>query len=160
MHSLSPIEPPTYRWLITAEEPAGSSGLTGIGRTADVHRGRSRRCPLATRQGSDQCKALLGHECNDTEWHFVINQVDAKADAPATIHVMWANGNSADVALAKITGGVAHYVTTDNLDTVVTSATATIYGGWSGQFNLSHGPCGATSTSSAPPSPTSPVPPS
>jgi hypothetical protein len=105
-------------------------------------------------------KALLGHECNDTEWHFVINQVDTKADAPATIHVTWANGNSEDVALAKFTGGVAHYITTDNLDSVVTSATATIYGGWSGQFNLSHGPCGTPSTSSAPPSSTGPVLPS
>jgi hypothetical protein len=98
-------------------------------------------------------KSLLGHECDDTEWHFVINQIDVVAHAPATIHVTWANGQSEDVPLAKFTGGVAHYVTTANLDSVVTSATATIYGGWSGQFNLSHGPCGTPSTSSSSSSP-------
>jgi hypothetical protein len=103
-------------------------------------------------------KSLLGHECDDTEWHFVINQIDVVANAPATIHVTWANGQSEDVPLAKFTGGVAHYVTTDNLDSVVTSATATIYGGWSGQFNLSHGPCGTPSTSSSSSSESSPPP--
>ncbi|MBA2767798.1 MAG: hypothetical protein H0U35_01445, partial [Sporichthyaceae bacterium] len=36
----------------------------------------------------------------------------------------------------------AHYATTANLTSTVTSATTDIYAGWSGQFNLSHGPCG------------------
>jgi hypothetical protein len=39
---------------------------------------------------------------------------------------------------------VAHYETKTNLDSTVKSATATIYSGWSGQFNLSHGPCTET----------------
>lgn len=89
-------------------------------------------------------KALTGHECNDTEWHFVITQVDTESDAPASIHVTWANGNQEDVLLNKFTGGTAHYLTTDNLNSTVTSATANIYSGWSGEFNLSHGPCTET----------------
>lgn len=36
---------------------------------------------------------------------------------------------------------VAHYTTTSDLDSAVTYATAEIYNGWDGQFNLSHDPC-------------------
>jgi hypothetical protein len=99
-------------------------------------------------------KALADHECNSTEWHFVITQVDTEAHAAASIHVTWANGSSENVALDKFTGGVAHYVTTANLDSTVVSATAQIYAGWSGQFNLSHGPCGTSSNSPPPPTKT------
>jgi hypothetical protein len=114
------------------------------------------RSPVAQATGTQEISAtaLTDHECNDTEWHFVITQIDTEADAPATIHVEWANGNSEDVPLDKFTGGVAHYATTDNLDSTVTSATAEIYAGWHGQFNLSHGPCGTPSTTSPPPSTT------
>jgi hypothetical protein len=103
-------------------------------------------------------KALTDHECEDTEWHFVITQVDSADHAPAAIHVTWANGDSADVPLAMFTGGVAHYTTMDNLDSTVTSATAEIYAEWSGEFNLSHGPCGPPPSSSPPPSTTKPPP--
>jgi hypothetical protein len=95
-------------------------------------------------------KVLSGHECDATEWHFVITQIDSSANAPATIHVVWANGAEEDVPLSKFTGGTAHYVTDSNLDSTVVSATADIYVGWSGQFNLSHGPCGPSPS----PSPT------
>ena len=96
-------------------------------------------------------KALTDHECDATEWHFVITQIDSAANAPATITVTWANGASEVVPLYKFTGGVAHYVTTSNLDSTVVSATADIYSGWSGQFNLSHGPCGPTTPPTTPP---------
>lgn len=86
-------------------------------------------------------KALVDHECDETEWHFVINQINEEANAPANIAVSWANGASESVSLWKFTGGVAHYVTTANLDSAVTQATAWIYEEWDGQFNLSHGPC-------------------
>jgi hypothetical protein len=99
-------------------------------------------------------KALSDHECNSTEWHFVINQIDEEAHAPSSIHVEWANGASADVSLDKFTGGVAHYVTTANLDSTVTSASAEIYSEWDGQFNLSHGPCPAEPTDTPVPSDT------
>ena len=92
-------------------------------------------------------KALTDHECDSTEWHFVINQIDSEAKAPQSITVKWANGNTEVVPLSKFTGGVAHYATTSNLDSTVVSATATIYSWWKGQFNLSHGPCGAPSPS-------------
>lgn len=101
-------------------------------------------------------KALTDHECNSDEWHFVINQIDMESDAPASIHVTWANGQEADVARGAFTGGVAHYTTTANLDSTVTSATATIYDSWSGQFNLSHGPCNAPPPSTTTPSTTTP----
>jgi hypothetical protein len=81
------------------------------------------------------------HECVATEWHFVITQINS-ANAPPNITVEWANGETEIVPLDRVTGGTAHYVTTSNLDSTVVSATATIFAGWSGQFNLSHGPCG------------------
>jgi len=97
-------------------------------------------------------KALTDHDCDATEWQFVITQIDSEANAPDFITVTWANGVTVteDVQLSKFTGGVAHYVTTAHLDLTVVSATADIYAGWSGQFNLSHGPCGPSPS----PSPT------
>lgn len=91
-------------------------------------------------------KALTDHECNNDEWHFVITQVANEGLAPPTIHVEWTNGNDEDVPLDAFTGSVAHYVTTDNLDSTVESASATIYNSWDGQFNLSHGPCNEVTT--------------
>jgi hypothetical protein len=112
-------------------------------------------------QGTITAKALTDHECDATEWHFVINQIDSEAKAPQSITVKWANGSTEVVPLSKFTGGVAHYATTSNLDSTVVSATATIYSWWKGQFNLSHGPCGAptpsptkTETETPTPSPT------
>src|SRR5688500_9291599 len=71
-------------------------------------------------------KALTDHSCNTTEWHFVINQIDVEANAPATINVVWDNGAVENVPLVKFTGGVAHYTTFSHLDARVTSATAVI----------------------------------
>jgi len=102
-------------------------------------------------------KALTDHECNSDEWHFVINQIDMASDAPASIHVTWANNQQADVPLGNFTGGVAHYTTTANLNSTVTSATATIYDAWSGQFNLSHGPCNTPPPSTTAPTTTTPA---
>lgn len=88
-------------------------------------------------------KALTDHECDASEWHFVITSIDSESNAPASITVNFANSNSVTVSLDKYTGKTAHYTTTTNLDSTVTSATALIYSGWGGQFNLSHGPCTA-----------------
>ncbi|MGB9593059.1 MAG: hypothetical protein ACPL7R_02835, partial [Anaerolineae bacterium] len=79
-------------------------------------------------------KALTDHECDDTEWHFVITQVADEASAPASIEVRWADGSVEIVPLWKFTGGTAHYATTLHLNSQVVSATATIYASWSGQF--------------------------
>jgi hypothetical protein len=78
------------------------------------------------------------------EWHFIINQIDDEANAPASIHVVWANTIAEDIPLSNFTGGTAHYATNSNLTSSVDSATAVIYVGWlegNGQFVLSHGPC-------------------
>lgn len=89
-------------------------------------------------------KALDDHECDSTEWHFVINQINNADNTPGSIAVTWANGDTDEVPLDRVTpGGTAHYATTANLDSTVISATTDIYAGWSGEFNLSHGPCRA-----------------
>lgn len=101
---------------------------------------------------SISAKAISDHECNADEWHFVITQVASEGQAPASIHVVWEDESEADVPLQKYTGSTAHYQTTDHLDSLVVSASATIYSGWEGQFNLSHGPCEVvTTTTTAPP---------
>src|SRR6266567_3725112 len=99
-------------------------------------------------------KALASHDCDDTEWHFIITGIKDGITAPSTIHVTWANSAEEDVALDGVNGQAASYTTTSNLDSTVVSATAVIDSAWvdgNGQFNLSHGPCG-TSSSSPPPS--------
>ncbi|MBI4057778.1 hypothetical protein HY405_00430 [Candidatus Microgenomates bacterium] len=102
-------------------------------------------------------KALTDHECDSSEWHFVITQIESESKVPSSITVSWQNGASETISMWKYTGKTAHYVTTSNLDSLVTSATTTIYGEWDGQFNLSHGPCGQVSptpTPSGSPTPT------
>ena len=89
-----------------------------------------------------EAKALTNHECDETVWHFIINQLSDPSLAPPSITVTWANGATEVVPLDNVTpGGMAHYSTTSHLDYPVTSATAEIYEEWDGQFNLSHGPC-------------------
>jgi hypothetical protein len=99
---------------------------------------------LGTEGQTIYAKALTEHGCNNSEWHFLINQIDEEYHAPASIHVYWANGNDQVLLLDDFTGGVAHYRTTSNLGSTVTQAVATIYHDWDGEFNLSHGPCGST----------------
>ncbi len=102
-------------------------------------------------------KALTSHECNATQWQFVITQIDTEADAPASITVTFANGDVVTVALSSFTGGTAHYITTSDLDSTVVSATAQIYDAWSGEFNLSDGPCPGTATPTATETPVTPT---
>jgi hypothetical protein len=90
--------------------------------------------------------SLADHQCNETEWHFIINQIDEEANAPASIHVTFSDG-VVDIPLEKFTGGAAHYTLVgQHLNATVIDATATIYEDWSGEFVLSHGPCGTTET--------------
>ena len=87
-------------------------------------------------------KALDDHECDDSEWHFVITQIDSEANAPDHILVYWVGvPDPLSVPISSFTGGTAHYATTMNLEKAVSEATAEIYISWDGQFNLSHGPC-------------------
>ena len=90
---------------------------------------------------SIDAKALTDHDCDAGEWHFVITGVRG-VGAPASVDVTWADGSEETVLHGRTTGNVAHYTTTSNLDVPVESATADVAARWSGQFNLSHGPCG------------------
>jgi hypothetical protein len=72
-------------------------------------------------------KALTEHGCDPDEWGFVITGIDDPADAPASITVVWANGDTEVVPLDEVTGKTAHYRTTSNLDSTVVSATAEIF---------------------------------
>jgi len=85
--------------------------------------------------------SLTSHSCDDDEWHFVITQVSPDTAAPAYIDVWWYGGIHETVALGGVTGGTAHYSWYGHFDLPVVNATAEIYSGWSGNFNLSHGPC-------------------
>ncbi len=93
-----------------------------------------------------EAKALDDHDCDETEWHFVINQIESEALAPASIHVVWANSDEQDISQSAFTGKVAHYNSTANLNSTVVGAYTYIYVDWDGQFNLSHGPCPPTPT--------------
>ncbi|GAB4403870.1 MAG: hypothetical protein Kow00123_15320 [Anaerolineales bacterium] len=91
---------------------------------------------ITVNQGS-----LTGHSCDDTEWHFVITQVSPDTAAPASIEVWWYGGVHETLPLDRVTGGTAHYRWYGHFDLPVVNATAQIYPGWTGNFNLSHGPC-------------------
>ena len=105
---------------------------------------------------------LTDHASSSTEWHFVITQVEGTP--PASITVQWSNGTSSVLPLAKLTGGTAHYSTTQHLGDGVTvvGATAVVPEGTTvGNFNLSHGPTGnngGTTTTTTVPEPTTTVP--
>lgn len=89
-------------------------------------------------------KSLTDQTCDSSEWHFVITQVATEYLAPASIEVEFSGGDTVTVPLGDYTGKTAHYTEVSHLDETVVSATADIYNDWSGQFNLSHGPCGDT----------------
>lgn len=74
------------------------------------------------------------------EWHFVITQIDTLSHAPASITAVFSDGTEV-ISRDTYTGHTAHYRTTSHQGATLTTATATIYSSWSGQFNLSHQPC-------------------
>lgn len=102
--------------------------------------------------------SLTDHECNNEEWHFVINQVDSEDLCPENIQVSWGNGSSEEIGLDKYSGsngsGVCHYYSYENLSSPVIEGQAEIYSSWVGNFNLSHGPCGPFSTNTPTPTTT------
>src|SRR5438067_375806 len=54
--------------------------------------------------------------CDPTQWHWIINQIDTQAHAPAFITVTWNNGTPVQIPLQKATDGVvAHYNSTLHL---------------------------------------------
>jgi hypothetical protein len=92
------------------------------------------------------------YECNADEWHWIINQLDTRAK-PDHIHVQL-DGVNIQVNLDANPSVNAHYTYTGHLDGMATAlATALLENSetWTGQFNLSHGPC---NTSTATPTET------
>jgi len=94
---------------------------------------------------------------DNTQWHFIINQIDNKVDAPSSIHVVWSDGSTSDPPLDKFTGKVAHYVDTAHLNLfpkwdsflklyLVSAQINCSYG----NFNISHGPGPGTPTPEMP----------
>ncbi|MPZ50793.1 MAG: hypothetical protein GEU75_16090 [Dehalococcoidia bacterium] len=77
-----------------------------------------------------------------SSWHFIINQITPASNAPASILVTWQNGDTQSVGLDRVTGKVGHYtVAATASHSEILSATAQIYDGWRGQFNLSSVEC-------------------
>jgi hypothetical protein len=100
--------------------------------------------PVSAKQASldEHQTACLEAGGTLTSWHFVINQVSPATNAPASITVSWENGDSEVVPLDRVTGKVAHYTVEGTAShTLIESATADIYAGWTGQFNLSSVKC-------------------
>src|SRR5689334_1993148 len=83
------------------------SRLPGVGSAgtaqASTSSGQDNR-PTRTAQPAESktihAKALSDHECDNSEWQFVITQVQDASSAPSSIDVTWANGNSESVALS------------------------------------------------------------
>jgi hypothetical protein len=84
----------------------------------------------------------------EIEWHFVITQIAKKSSlAPGSITAQFQNAGTVTIGLDKFTGGTAHYTYYTSSPERLIDAWATIYAGWSGQFNLSHAECvGSTPT--------------
>lgn len=94
----------------------------------------------------------------DEGYHFIINQIADTGSKPASITVSWSDGSSTVVALSPpFEPAVAHYdafPATPGL--TVVDATADIYEGWVGNFNLSGCLTGTPPTTSTSPSTTAP----
>ena len=91
----------------------------------------------------DQQRSCLSAGGSITSAHFVINQISPASNAPASIDVTWSNGDVENVPLDRVTGRVAHYTVAGSAThTAISTATADIYDGWGGQFNLSSVECG------------------
>ena len=89
-------------------------------------------------------------EGSEDEWHFVITNLTPATDAgaPAKITAYFNIAGLVDIPLEKITGGTAHYRLTGQYltDTLEYACGILPAGSCYGNFNLSHAPCGTTTT--------------
>jgi hypothetical protein len=101
--------------------------------------------------------SIAGTSCEDDEYLFIINQLDKSSDAPASIQVQLSCGGSITVNLSKLNNKLALYsLPAGDVPGGCTpvGATAVIYDSYSGNFVISHVPCGSPSPSPSPePSP-------
>lgn len=135
------------RWLLLVAL-AATSGLllvdvvpTLAGLADDEEAGASFQADLCAGRGCEvvHAQGLEDHDCEPSEWHFVITHVDEDT-APRSIHVVWAE-DDASVGLARVDGRTAHYRTSSHLDQPVEDARTRIHEGWDGRFTLGDGPC-------------------
>jgi hypothetical protein len=103
--------------------------------------------PTAEVQSSaiSQDNALVPTDCNQTEWHWIINQLGGRTK-PASITVYFDTGTVVvPLDTHQASEDVAHYTLTTHLgdSLVAPGATTTLENAetWAGRFNLSHGPC-------------------
>lgn len=143
---------------ILASILAGGILMGGMAFPAQADAGTSTKTINAT-GGLDQ--QVPNCDGSQVEAYFVINQLDSSADAPASITVSFSNGGTATEPLLVINGPVAKYQGPVPAGATVTGASATIYGAWEGQFNLSHYFCGEsipTTTTTVPETTTTTIP--
>ncbi len=99
--------------------------------TKDSHNGAT---------GTEVCAEDRDEKSN--EWHWVITQAGGGI-APASIEVTFLYAGTVTVPVDNVTpGGLAHYYYFGFLGDTHVVATTEIDESWSGQFNLSHYPCG------------------
>lgn len=127
-----------FRGQATATTRGTSLATTNNVSRLDTDLPEDRLDPCRVEHGA---QALDDHPCDETEWHFVINQLDDASEAPHEIVVTWDGSITKEVDLDHTTQSTAHYTTTDHLDADVTGARADLPASWDGRFNLSHGPC-------------------
>jgi hypothetical protein len=92
-----------------------------------------------------QSNSLVPTDCNQTEWHWIINQLNGRTK-PASITVFFDSGSVVvPLDTTQSSKDVAHYTLTSHLGDalVAPGATTTLenVSSWTGRFNLSHGPC-------------------
>jgi uncharacterized iron-regulated membrane protein len=71
------------------------------------------------------------------KWHFVITQIAESSLAPGSITAQFQNAGTVTIGLGNFTGGTAHYTYYTSSPETLIDASATIYAGWRGEFNLS-----------------------
>jgi hypothetical protein len=125
----------------------------------------AQRSQTPTPSGTKPISIKDGHkgthvECSDSqqiEWHFVITQIADSSLAPGSITAQFQNAGTVTIGLDKFTGGTAHYTYYTSSPETLIDASATIYAGWDGQFNLSHAECVGSTPTATPTQVTTPV---
>ncbi len=75
-------------------------------------------------------------------WHFVITMPPHSEDPPSSITVEFRDAGTVEVnRSAPFQANVGHYDAYTGIDDILITATATIFAGWEGQFNLSSYSC-------------------
>ena len=99
--------------------------------------------------------------CADDEYLFILNQLANSSDAPSSIQVLLSGGGYITVARSKLNNHTAQYSLAAGdvpAGQVPVNAFAVVPNGYSGNFVISHVPCGTPSPSPSPSPEPSPSP--